>query len=302
MVVLLPYQAAGRAGQGTAGRVAGTQGPGLQRGQDADRPRSRGFDFLGFTVRRYRGKLLIKPSKAAIKRVRQGSPTEMRALRGGNATAVLATISPITRGWAAYYRASGVVQDVHHPGPTTCGSSPTSGPAAATRTSRSTGSSAGTSAGSTRPGRTTGYSATATAAPTCPSSPGRRSSGTAGHRPGIPRRPRPDRLLGPTARQEPDPRSTAAPCACSPGRTGAARSAGTCSCTPTASHHSPAEWEQWHRTTRKAITRQTTSPPSGPARRMTTRLIHASLPAPGNRRPAARNQHTSTPEPPSGLA
>ena len=29
-----------------------------------------GFDFLGFNVRRYRGKLLIKPSKAAVKRIR----------------------------------------------------------------------------------------------------------------------------------------------------------------------------------------------------------------------------------------
>ena len=30
---------------------------------------SEGFDFLGFNVRRYRGKLLIKPSKAAGSRV-----------------------------------------------------------------------------------------------------------------------------------------------------------------------------------------------------------------------------------------
>ena len=31
-----------------------------------------GVDFLGFNVRRYRGKLLIKPSKAAVKRIRDG--------------------------------------------------------------------------------------------------------------------------------------------------------------------------------------------------------------------------------------
>ena len=30
-----------------------------------------GFDFLGFNIRRYRGKLLIKPSPAAMKRIRQ---------------------------------------------------------------------------------------------------------------------------------------------------------------------------------------------------------------------------------------
>jgi RNA-directed DNA polymerase len=63
-----------------------------------------GFDFLGFTVRRQRGKLLIKPSKAAVKRIRQRLGTEMRALRGSNAAAVLRTINPIIRGWAAYYR------------------------------------------------------------------------------------------------------------------------------------------------------------------------------------------------------
>jgi RNA-directed DNA polymerase len=63
-----------------------------------------GFDFLGFNVRRYRGKLLIKPSKAAVKRIRSRLSVEMRALRGSNALAVLAKINPIVRGWAAYYR------------------------------------------------------------------------------------------------------------------------------------------------------------------------------------------------------
>jgi RNA-directed DNA polymerase len=63
-----------------------------------------GFDFLGFNVRRYRQKLLIKPSKAAIKRIRSRLSVEMRRLRGSNAPAVLAKISPIVRGWAAYYR------------------------------------------------------------------------------------------------------------------------------------------------------------------------------------------------------
>ena len=63
-----------------------------------------GFDFLGFNVRRYRQKLLIKPSKAAVKRIRSRLSVEMRRLRGSNAPAVLAKISPIVRGWAAYYR------------------------------------------------------------------------------------------------------------------------------------------------------------------------------------------------------
>jgi RNA-directed DNA polymerase len=63
-----------------------------------------GLDFLGFNVRRYRGKLLIKPSKAAVRRVRSRLSSEMRRLRGANAPAVLATIAPIVRGWATYYR------------------------------------------------------------------------------------------------------------------------------------------------------------------------------------------------------
>ena len=47
-----------------------------------------GVDFLGFNVRRYRGKLLIKPSKAAIRRIRERLRDELRSLRGSNAVAV----------------------------------------------------------------------------------------------------------------------------------------------------------------------------------------------------------------------
>ena len=63
-----------------------------------------GFDFLGFNVRRYRGKLLIKPSKTAVKRIRERLRTEMRSLRGTSAQAVIARLNPIVRGWSAYYR------------------------------------------------------------------------------------------------------------------------------------------------------------------------------------------------------
>jgi RNA-directed DNA polymerase len=63
-----------------------------------------GCDFLGVTVRRYDGKLLIKPSKAALVRLRKRLSAEMRALRGLNAEAVLTRLNPIIRGWSAYYR------------------------------------------------------------------------------------------------------------------------------------------------------------------------------------------------------
>ena len=63
-----------------------------------------GLDFLGFNVRRYGDKLLIKPSKAAVRRIRERLRIELRSLRGSNAPAVIKRLNPIIRGWAAYYR------------------------------------------------------------------------------------------------------------------------------------------------------------------------------------------------------
>ena len=138
-----------------------------------------GYDFLGFDVRRYRdGKLLIKPSKAAVGRVKRTLAGQMRRLRGPNASAILATICPITRGWASFYR--WVVSKRTFAGfddylwkltyKWACHSHPGK---------PRPGSPAGTSASSTPPGTTSGSSATPPAAPTCPTSPGHPSSGTA---------------------------------------------------------------------------------------------------------------------------
>jgi RNA-directed DNA polymerase len=67
-----------------------------------------GFDFLGFTIRRYpNGKLLTTPSKAAMRRIKTRLREEMRSLGSATTGAVPYTINPIVRGWAAYYR-SGV--------------------------------------------------------------------------------------------------------------------------------------------------------------------------------------------------
>jgi RNA-directed DNA polymerase len=67
-----------------------------------------GFSFLGFTVRRYvggrSGKLLIKPSRESVKKLRKRLAAEMKALRGANAEAVINRLNPIIRGWSAYYR------------------------------------------------------------------------------------------------------------------------------------------------------------------------------------------------------
>jgi RNA-directed DNA polymerase len=71
-----------------------------------------GFDFLGFSIRRYRnGKLLTKPSKAAVQRIRSRLAAEVRALHGANAEAVINALNPVIRGWAAYYR-TGVSKEI----------------------------------------------------------------------------------------------------------------------------------------------------------------------------------------------
>jgi len=70
-----------------------------------------GFDFLGVTLRRYRRrrrnrpvKLLITPSREAVRRIRRRLTDEVRRMRGSNAGALIARLNPIIRGWAAYYR------------------------------------------------------------------------------------------------------------------------------------------------------------------------------------------------------
>ena len=66
---------------------------------------SQGFDFLGFSIRRYpNGKLLTKPSKEAMRRIRERLSAEAIAMRGANVDALIARLNPIITGWAAYYR------------------------------------------------------------------------------------------------------------------------------------------------------------------------------------------------------
>lgn len=62
------------------------------------------FDFLGFTIGRHHGLLLIRPTTAAVTQIKTRLSAETRALRGHNAAAVITRLNPIIRGWAAYYR------------------------------------------------------------------------------------------------------------------------------------------------------------------------------------------------------
>ena len=166
---------------------------------------SEGFDFLGFNIRRYGAKLLIKPSTAAIRRLRKRLATEMRRLRGSNAGAVLARLNPIIRGWAAYYRGSGVQQDLLPAGRLRVEAHLQVGQTQPPEQVEDLGRSTATSASSTSSGTTGGCSVTA------PRQRPRRRRPPAqvlldehrpapdGQRHGVPRRPRPDRLLGRTA-------------------------------------------------------------------------------------------------------
>lgn len=63
-----------------------------------------GFDFLGFNVRRYKGKLLIKPSKEAAQRARGRIKEIARSNRGAPTKALISRLNPFVRGWATYYR------------------------------------------------------------------------------------------------------------------------------------------------------------------------------------------------------
>jgi RNA-directed DNA polymerase len=65
---------------------------------------AKGFDFLGFHVRRYGTKLLIKPSSAALHRHRQHLRAELHGLRGRNVPQVIQRLNPLIRGWTNYYR------------------------------------------------------------------------------------------------------------------------------------------------------------------------------------------------------
>lgn len=70
-----------------------------------------GFDFLGFTIRRYPEvrkrsghKFLVRPSKEATRKLRRTLKSLFRHLRGADLQTLLFAVNPIVRGWAAYYR------------------------------------------------------------------------------------------------------------------------------------------------------------------------------------------------------
>lgn len=63
-----------------------------------------GFDFLGFNVRKYKGKLLIKPSKKNTKAVLEKIRDIIKTRKAASAEELITTLNPITRGWANYHQ------------------------------------------------------------------------------------------------------------------------------------------------------------------------------------------------------
>ena len=63
-----------------------------------------GFDFLGFNLRKYHGKLLITPAKANIAAVKETVRALAKASLGLSQAALLHRLNPVIRGWAMFYR------------------------------------------------------------------------------------------------------------------------------------------------------------------------------------------------------
>jgi RNA-directed DNA polymerase len=63
-----------------------------------------GFDFLGWNVRKYNGKLLIKPSKQSVRAFLAKVRAQVRSDAAAPQAALIGRLNPLVRGWANYHR------------------------------------------------------------------------------------------------------------------------------------------------------------------------------------------------------
>lgn len=63
-----------------------------------------GFDFLGFTIRKYNGKLLNKPSKTSIRNIKRKIADIITANPSVSATRLIVLLNPVIRGWANHFK------------------------------------------------------------------------------------------------------------------------------------------------------------------------------------------------------
>jgi RNA-directed DNA polymerase len=76
-----------------------------------------GVDFLGQSIRKYTGKLRIKPSAKSIKTVLRNVRAVIKGNKSAAAGSLICQVNPIIRGWAMYHRhavSAKVFQSVDH--------------------------------------------------------------------------------------------------------------------------------------------------------------------------------------------
>ena len=63
-----------------------------------------GFDFLGFNVRKYNGKPLVKPSKKGLKKFMQKIRGIIDSNKGSKQESLIRLMNPVIKGWVNYYK------------------------------------------------------------------------------------------------------------------------------------------------------------------------------------------------------
>ncbi|CEO89931.1 Group II intron maturase-specific domain protein [Syntrophaceticus schinkii] len=64
-----------------------------------------GFDFLGWTFRKFKGKLIVKPSKDSIKTlIRKCAAIILKKGKAGNQSELIRRLNQVVRGWTNYHR------------------------------------------------------------------------------------------------------------------------------------------------------------------------------------------------------
>ena len=95
---------AGTEGHAGAGYLSGKTGLTLSPEKTRITHITEGFDLLGWNIRKYHGKLLMKPSKANI----TAHLSRVREIIKANKTAkqmnLIGLLNPVLRGWANYHR------------------------------------------------------------------------------------------------------------------------------------------------------------------------------------------------------
>ena len=65
---------------------------------------SNGFDFLGFNIRKYNGKLLIKPAKKSQKKITEKLHEVIFSNKSASQCRLIETLNPVITGWGNYFR------------------------------------------------------------------------------------------------------------------------------------------------------------------------------------------------------